>query len=165
MIRFPEVHFDRMIKAVEAAYPDEGCGLLAGVGDLSGGFDVRRIVPSRNVTTKGTVDSFEVDPKVRFDLMRELGEIGPGPKTDERLIGHFHSHPDHPAMPSQRDLDAAFEPEMIWVIIGVANGKTDAVTAHVIDAATGAFRQIALRRPDGVAYAQSPDPTSKELIT
>ena len=98
----------------EHAYPGECCGLLVGRGRRI--VRVSRVVPSSNIAA-GRDDRFEVDPKLRFDLMRELGE---GP---ERIVGHYHSHPDHPARPSPTDLACAFEPELLWLILAVSNGQ------------------------------------------
>ena len=37
------------------------------------------------------------------------------------LAGFYHSHPDHPARPSQTDLDNAW-PNFVYVIVSVAGG-------------------------------------------
>lgn len=96
-----------------AAYPNEGCGLLVGEADR-----VTRVVPSPNVAEQGR-DRFEIDPRVRLSLMKTLRG------TSERLIGHWHSHPDAEPAPSATDLAHAYEPALIWVICGVSStGKT-----------------------------------------
>jgi len=138
--------------AAEAAFPAECCGLLAGHGNHTAGFVVTRVIPSDNVAETDHHDSFEVDPQVRFDLMRELGEIGDGPKSDERMIGHYHSHPNHPAEPSARDLAKAFEPDLVWVIVGVKTGKTDKITAHILHPQDTTFQEIPLLEEARTAY-------------
>lgn len=103
------------------AYPKECCGLLAGIVAPNGTITVTRVVSSDNVLIEvdgqGGQDRFEVDAQVRFDLMRALHE------TEETIIGHYHSHPDHPPEPSETDLDMAFEPELIWLITAVVKGQ------------------------------------------
>ncbi len=95
-------------------YPDECCGLLIGRFDGSI-FTVTRIVDSPNISaTKLT--NFEIDPGVRIKLERELRG------QDEMIIGHYHSHPNGLAQPSPRDMEAAFEPDLIWLIIAVGAG-------------------------------------------
>lgn len=137
--------------AAESAYPGECCGLL--VGHLQGADQilVTRVVESRNVAADaggpgGDRDRFEVDPEVRLALMREL-EGG-----DERIVGLYHSHPDHPAQPSGRDLDSAFEPELVWLITAVDSGQAVHTTAHVLDEAGRQFREIPLRTSDWKPY-------------
>ena len=156
MIRIPAGLLQQIAEAAEAAYPKECCGLVAGTGDGTDGFQVTRVVASANVASGDHADSFEVDPQVRFDLMRELGEIGDAPNSGERLIGHYHSHPDHPPVPSDRDLAAAYEPDMVWIIAAVDAGRVTALTAHRLDPARGRFAEIPLQSDDGASYADAP---------
>ena len=139
MIVVPEPCLRAIVEAAEAAYPQECCGLLVGRGDADRRVSVRRVVPSPNVAAGGGRDRFEVDPKVRFDVMREL-EGGP-----DRIVGHYHSHPDGPAAPSATDREMAFEPDLVWLITAVAGGRAGPTTAHVVDpeAASG-FREVPL---------------------
>ncbi len=44
------------------------------------------------------------------------------------LLGFYHSHPDHPARPSQYDLDHAW-PFFSYVIISVRSGEPAEVTS------------------------------------
>ncbi len=130
----------------EAAYPRESCGLLIGHSDAQT-TTVTRIAESQNVADGPGHDRFEVDPQVRFDVMRELGLIDAGgavavAATAERIVGHYHSHPDHPARPSETDLKMAYEPEMIWLITAVADGRAAETTAHVLDPLAGRFREL-----------------------
>jgi len=148
---------ERIRAEAEKAYPRECCGLLAGTDAPSGDVVVSRVAASGNVAAGGRADRFEVDPKVRFDLMRELGEIGggddPGAASGERIVGHYHSHPDHLPEPSAHDLDMAFEPDLLWLIVAVADGRAGPVKAHAVSAtnesgrATG-FREIEIEETD-----------------
>lgn len=134
----------QILREAERSYPNECCGLLVGRSNVSEECVVTRVEPSANVAESGIRDRFEVDPALRFRIMRELGD---GPL---RIIGHYHSHPDHPAEPSAHDLEMAFEPELVWLIVGVAAGRAGPATAHVIDSAAVAagrdrFREIAIK--------------------
>lgn len=140
MITIPEGVSKAITDAAENAYPHECCGLLTGWHDRSGATRIHRMVASRNLAATDTRDSFEVDPQVRFDLMRELAAAS----TGETLVGHYHSHPDHPARPSQRDLAMALEPDLIWLIVGVNAGIATEITAHKIDESGSQFHQLPL---------------------
>ncbi|WP_083875741.1 Mov34/MPN/PAD-1 family protein [Caenispirillum salinarum] len=118
--------------AARSAYPDEGCGLLVGQGER-----VTRVVPSRNVALRGR-DRFEVDPRVRLDLMKALRG------TPERLLGHWHSHPDAPAVPSATDLAQAYEPALLWLICGVSGTGEAALSAWKMVPEAGAFTPVPL---------------------
>jgi len=150
VIFLPRALLKEIVDAAEAAYPDEACGLIAGHGREAGDLLVTRVAPSPNVVEGDRAKRFEVDPQLRFDLMRELGD---GP---ERLIGFYHSHPDQPAQPSARDLESAWEPELVWLITAVAGGQAVHTTAHVLDADGRQFRQIGLRTTDWQPYAVRP---------
>lgn len=139
MIVLPRAVVGHITDAAEAAYPDECCGLLVGRAEASGDRLVTRVAASPNVAEGDTRDSFLVDPKIQFDLMRELGD---GP---ECIVGHYHSHPDHGAAPSERDRRSVFYPDHVWVIVAVDGGRAGDMTAHLFDAGRGRFREIPLR--------------------
>ena len=141
MIGLPRPLLRRIRAAAEEAYPAECCGLLVGRRDGQGGVEVTAIEPSPNVAASGN-DRFEVDPRVRLDVMRAL-EGGP-----EDIIGHYHSHPDHPAEPSARDLEMAFEPDLVWVIAAVDKGRATEVRAHVLDTSGDRFRELEVHARD-----------------
>jgi proteasome lid subunit RPN8/RPN11 len=113
-------------RAGEAAYPEESCGLLAGRRDGSGGLVVTGLRASANVAATDRRENFEVDPAVRFALMRELEGSG----TD--IVGHYHSHPDHPPEPSAQDLAYAFEPDLVWLITAIERGRAGATRAFAV---------------------------------
>lgn len=138
MIKIAANLMNQIVKAAEDAYPHECCGLLGGHGDLDGTIVITRVQPSDNVSEEGTRDRFEVAPKVRFDMMRDLEG------TSERIVGHYHSHPDHPARPSEHDLKMAFEPDLLWLIVGVEKGRHAATTAHRVDEEATAFQEVPL---------------------
>jgi proteasome lid subunit RPN8/RPN11 len=129
----------KITDAAENSYPDEACGLLVGTIKPGGVIFVSSVEAAPNVAGGSRSDRFEVDPRVRFAIMRRLRGGA------ERLIGHYHSHPDHPASPSRRDLEMAFEPDLIWLITSVMEGRVADTTAHIPDPVAGCFRRVALR--------------------
>jgi len=139
MISISTALMEQITKACEAAYPEECCGLLSGTGDPP---TITGVHPSDNVRATRKRDRFEVDPKVRFDLMRAL-EDGPG-----RIVGHYHSHPDHSAEPSPHDLEMAFEPDLLWLIVAVEGGRASETTAHRVNPGRTAFEKLALSIKD-----------------
>ncbi|MBL6945743.1 MAG: M67 family metallopeptidase [Rhodospirillales bacterium] len=147
MILLPRPLLKNIVDAAEAAYPLECCGLLVGYAEPPQDLIVTRVEVSPNIAEENAGERFEVSPKLRLDLMRAL-EGGP-----ERIIGHFHSHPDHPAQPSPRDLERAWEPDLIWLITSVLDGQAIHTTAHVLDADGLQFREVSLHTDDWLPYA------------
>ena len=91
-------------------YPHECCGALIGTGD-----HVTDVVALPNTTEEGPRRRFLVRPsdyRLAEARARELGG---------ELLGFYHSHPDHPARPSQYDLDHAW-PTFAYIIVAVASG-------------------------------------------
>jgi len=134
--------------AAEAAFPAEGCGLLVGRGRRI--VRVSRIIPADNLERDRRSDRFELDPAIRFAAERSL-RGGP-----DRIVGHWHSHPNGSAHPSVEDIARAFEPDLIWLIVAVSRGsdgrpQAGAILAHRLDADAGTARPEPLRiRPDVV---------------
>ncbi len=137
-VRAPRHLLRTLAAAAEAAYPRECCGLLVGQWDGQTGVQLVRAVASRNLADPGRPDRFEVDPAVRFAVMREAAE---GPHT---LVGHYHSHPNAPAKPSATDLAMAYEPALIWLITAVRNGRAGETTAWRLEREEGHVCQLAL---------------------
>ncbi len=145
MIRVAEGLAERIRMEAEAAWPEECCGLLVGGdggGEEGGGVTVSRLVASPNVADpearRSRKDSFEVAPEVRFRLMRQLAG------SDERIVGHYHSHPGRPARPSERDIEMAFEPELVWLIVGVEGGRAGEIAAWRLDRESLAVQTVEL---------------------
>ena len=109
-------------RAAEAAYPEEACGLLVGSCAPEEGYRVSAVEASANVAEPPRTRRFEVDPKLRLRLERQLRE------SPDSVIGVYHSHPDGSAEPSETDRSMIFEPDMAWLITAVVDGKAGATT-------------------------------------
>src|ERR1700716_2682962 len=100
----------------QEAYPHECCGaLVGGMGQL------RAIVELPNTTEEGPRRRFLVRPSDYRLAEQRAADLG------GELLGFYHSHPDHPARPSQYDLDHAW-PTFAYVIVSVASGASQDMT-------------------------------------
>jgi len=132
--------------AAETAFPGEGCGLLVGQGLHP--VRVTRVVPAINLCAGQRNDRFELDPAVRFAVQRGLRG------TSERVVGHWHSHPNGRAFPSAEDLTCAEEPALIWLIVPVQPDETGSPRAGLpgafrLDATTGQVETLTLLGLEG----------------
>ncbi|HEY0429128.1 MAG TPA: M67 family metallopeptidase [Pyrinomonadaceae bacterium] len=100
----------------EREYPFECCGLLIGSfdGDKKTVAEVFPIENAREASARHNRSL--ITPR---DLMR--GEKYAREKKLD-VVGNYHSHPDHPARPSQFDLDHAL-PVWSYVIVSIEKGK------------------------------------------
>lgn len=131
----------RQVQQIEregsAAFPNECCGAMLG-RDEADGPDVRRIVhrlePLKN--------SFEADEQYhRFSLDgHELMRLEKR-SADEGLavLGFYHSHPDHPARPSETDRQNAW-PFYSYVIVAIHNKLPVDLTSWQLDESTEQFK-------------------------
>src|SRR3954463_1437911 len=92
----------------EETYPHECCGALVGTGNR-----VTAAAALPNTTEEGPRRRVMVTPAVY-----PTGEQK-APELSGELLGFYHSHPDHPARPSQYDLDHAW-PTFAYIIVAVA---------------------------------------------
>jgi len=140
-VRLPVAIADLIRAEATAAYPLECCGLLIGQWSPDGQMlTVIEAHPSKNVTDGDARRGFEIDPKLRFDLMRQAQARADG--TD--IVGHWHSHPDGPAEPSARDLAAAYEPEFVWLICRSTNERAENLGAFRLNDAKDSFDILSL---------------------
>jgi proteasome lid subunit RPN8/RPN11 len=92
-------------------YPHECCGALIGRGG-----DVIEAFPLPNTTEEGPRRRFLVRPDDYRHAETRASAAG------AELLGFYHSHPDHPAEPSQYDLDHAW-PFFSYVILSVRDAE------------------------------------------
>lgn len=118
-----------------AASPDaEVCGLL--LGHNSGGAgQVQTLVPARNVAAD-PARSFEIDPAALLATHRTARGAG------QRVIGHWHSHPNGRAEPSARDAARAIDNGQIWLII--AGGNITGWSAQSSNGGPAHFHPVAI---------------------
>jgi proteasome lid subunit RPN8/RPN11 len=113
----------------EETYPHECCGALVGSDDR-----VTAAVPLPNTTEEGPRRRFLVRPTDYMLAEKQASELG------GTLLGFYHSHPDHPARPSQFDLDHAW-PNFAYVIVSVASGVSRDMTVWWLEEDRSRFEE------------------------
>lgn len=117
MLLLKEEHIAEIKNHGERDYPFECGGLLVGHLSADGAKTVVELAPMENARAES-----ERHNRVLIlpaDLMR--AERAARTKNLE-VVGYYHSHPDHPAVPSQFDLDHAL-PIWSYVIVSIQKGK------------------------------------------
>jgi proteasome lid subunit RPN8/RPN11 len=98
------------------SYPDECCGaLIARDGRIGEAFRLP------NTTSAGARRRFRIGP-ADYRLAEQRAR-----DTGGELAGFYHSHPDHPARPSEHDLEQAW-PNLIYAIVSVTKGEPGELT-------------------------------------
>jgi proteasome lid subunit RPN8/RPN11 len=127
-----------VLKAIQdharAAYPEECCGFLLGHSGTPQRIEESR--RARNAETENRARRYTIDP---LELLHADDDAR---KKNLDLIGIYHSHPDHPAAPSEYDRSHASW--MSYVIVSVVAREPKEVTAWQFDEAAGLFRPEAI---------------------
>ena len=124
---------DAILRHGESDYPHECCGLLIGTFDPDGRKAALEILPIANSREDAAKrNRFLITPE---DLMR--GEkYARASRRD--IVGFYHSHPDHPAVPSQFDLDHAW-PVYSYIIVSVREGRAQELLSYELRADRSRF--------------------------
>lgn len=150
-----ETHLEAIRRHGVEAFPRECVGVL--LGDVSGNVKIVREVrgldntfaPSedfeRSVLAQeelqnapstaeavGQERRYLVSPDTMFALMQEER------RTKRKVLGFYHSHPNHPARPSAYDREWA-SPWYTYIIVSVLDGKPDALNAWQLNDDRAAF--------------------------
>lgn len=101
-------YVEEMIVHAKAEVPYEACGLLAGK-------DGQTVKLYRCRSAERSPYRYVIEPKDQLKALREIDENG------WELLGIYHSHTGSPAYPSKTDVELAFYPETIYLIISLMN--------------------------------------------
>lgn len=117
MIQLTSEQLKEIAEHGERDYPHECCGLLLGSFSSGGIKTIARIYPISNAREEQAKrNRFLITPQ---ELMK--GEQFAG-QNGMDVVGFYHSHPDHPAVPSGYDLEHAW-PVYSYIVIAVGEGR------------------------------------------
>jgi proteasome lid subunit RPN8/RPN11 len=113
----------------ERTYPEECCGFLLGrapapasqgEGAAGGGATtlVERVTPAANELPDSRHNRFGMSAETVLASHKEARAAGLA------VVGYYHSHPDHPAEPSEIDREHAW-PGLSYLIVAVRDGRVD----------------------------------------
>ncbi|MGO9900666.1 MAG: Mov34/MPN/PAD-1 family protein [Solirubrobacteraceae bacterium] len=114
----PEL-YDEIVAHARLEAPNECCGLVASV-------DGRAVAVHRAVNQAASPLRYEVDPGEQYRIMMAIEDAG------HELGAIYHSHTRSAPYPSQTDINLAFHPEALYLILGLAGGEQVDVRAYTI---------------------------------
>lgn len=133
-MRLPQAVVDAMLAHTLAGYPFEVCGVF--LGHPGPAARVAKVEPVVNRETESPRVRYQIAPEDLIHIQREAGANG------LEILGYYHSHPDHPARPSETDRRVAAEglsDGVYHVVVGVEKGVRAVPTAWVFRDATQSF--------------------------
>ena len=125
-------------------YPEEGCGFLLGRVTEDG---------TNRVTTLHRAANQQAENRTRRYQLTAADYRAADQAAQEQgldVVGVYHSHPDHPARPSETDLEEATFPGFTYVIVAVHDGTPETLTAWTLAPDRSEFHreEISTRAPE-----------------
>jgi proteasome lid subunit RPN8/RPN11 len=121
--------FQAMLAHLQANYPLEACGILAGTANQA-----LRLYTIDNILASPV--AYEMDPKQQIQAMIELEAAG------QEMVAIFHSHPTGPEWPSPTDVAQAYYPDSVYVIVSLADREQPVVRGFRIG--NGRYHEVAI---------------------
>ena len=119
-MRISKQIYEALLAHAREDVPNECCGLIGGNGGVA-----KTVYRARNAEASPL--RYNLDPQDQFRIMTEMEERG------EELSAIYHSHTASPAYPSQTDINLAFYPEALYVIVGLAAEEPEVRAFHIRD--------------------------------
>ena len=107
-------------------YPNECCGFLLGKMPAPDKREVSEILPMENQRLDSPQNRFSISPEDSLRAEKAAAKKGLG------VVGYYHSHPDHPARPSQYDIDHTPWPGVSSIIVNSTETGTGDLTSWVL---------------------------------
>jgi proteasome lid subunit RPN8/RPN11 len=140
MLEMSEELLQRIRQHGARAYPNECCGALLGRADG----ERKRVVDLLPLDNRREGEA----ARTRFLVTAEDYRSAEQAARERRLeiVGFYHSHPDHPARPSEFDREHAW-PWYSYVVVRVAQGRAQEATSWVLAEDRSQFLPEEMRQP------------------
>jgi proteasome lid subunit RPN8/RPN11 len=123
-LRLPRSLFDEIVDHARAEAPNECCGMIASV-------DGRAVAVHRVRNSAASPLRYEMDGMEQYRVQTAIEDAG------QQLGAIYHSHTRSDPYPSQTDINLAFYPESIYVIVGVRGEEPDVRAWTILDGQVG----------------------------
>ena len=133
MIRLDADAISAISRHARRAYPEECCGALLGKTD-NGAVRVMRIERIENSSREQRRRRYAVAPLEYARVERAADAAGLS------VLGFYHSHPDHPAVPSEYDREHGL-PFFHYVILAVGPESSGEIASYVLSEDRGVFER------------------------
>jgi proteasome lid subunit RPN8/RPN11 len=134
MINIPNRLIKRINKHGEQTYNEECCGALIG-NMIEQSFNIKELLEFNNERNENRERRYLISPKQYMQSEKLAAD------KNLTLLGFYHSHPDHPAIPSQFDTEHAL-PWFIYIIVSVQKGKAEKLTSWKLKEDRTVFEEI-----------------------
>jgi proteasome lid subunit RPN8/RPN11 len=121
LARIPRTLADEIIEHARAEMPNECCGIVASR-------DGAAVKLYRATNAEASPVRYGLDPQEQYRIMMEIEDQG------WTLGAIYHSHTRSPAYPSQTDVNLAFYPDAVYLIVSLQDpGRPDLRGFAIVD--------------------------------
>lgn len=117
ILYLPGILLDAIRTHAASTYPEECCGFL--IGRQSGDLRVEEVMRASNVADPPRTTRYTIDPRDIVSAERSASSKGLS------VLGYYHSHPDHPSVPSEFDRSHAWPSYSYFIIRVLSGGASD----------------------------------------
>jgi proteasome lid subunit RPN8/RPN11 len=112
--------YDEMVDHARAEAPNECCGMVA-----SSNGEAVKVYPAVNAAASPL--RYEIDGAEQYRIQMDIDDAG------HDLGAIYHSHTRSKPYPSQTDINLAFYPEALYVIVGLAGEEPEVRAFNIRD--------------------------------
>jgi proteasome lid subunit RPN8/RPN11 len=136
MIRLSHTVEEQLRRHCEGEYPNEACGVLFGHGDgTASPWCVTEIKALPNTHNGDHKRRYLVPPDFQFQAEKHALT------TNQDILGYYHSHPDHPAQPSENDRVHGWF-GYLYLICSVQQGRSNDLKGFSLEDQGGVFLDV-----------------------
>ena len=139
MIILSQTHLTEIQDHAKQTYPEECCGAIFGTIDISSSEKmVAETLEIDNVSTEDRRRRFMITPD-EYQRVETYAK-----KNRFTLLGFYHSHPDHPAYPSETDLMYAW-PFFSYIILSIEKKHPRECRSFILDPENQQFQEESIK--------------------
>jgi len=132
-MRIPRSMLDRIVAQARDEAPNECCGMIAARDGTA-----ITLHPARNAAASPL--RYEIDGMEQYRIQSAIEDAG------HDLGAIYHSHTRSAPLPSQTDINLAFYPDALYIIVGVAGEQADVRAWRIAD---GSVEEAGLEIEEG----------------
>ena len=132
-MRIPRSMLDRIVAQARDEAPNECCGMIAARDGAA-----ITLHPARNAAASPL--RYEIDGMEQYRIQSAIEDAG------DDLGAIYHSHTRSAPLPSQTDINLAFYPDALYIIVGVAGEEADVRAWRIAD---GSVEEAGLEIEEG----------------
>lgn len=120
MVSIERKYVEQISAQAKEEAPYEACGIIAGKGG-------RAVKLYRTANAERSETTYRLVPEEQYRIFIEMEEKG------WELWGIYHSHPAFPPYPSARDIEQAYFPDSLYIIVSLAQEEPEIRAFRIVE--------------------------------